>query len=559
MAKGDLAAAEVLITDCQTTGSTPQRGHLLEAAWVVARAGDPAEEADVHSALAQLPDAEVIPNRISRLTGITLEMMLEARPPKEIWRDFVKAAKNRPILAHFAQFEERFYRHLNDTPGPARLFPLEIICTHRIACHLLPDLPRRGMRVLAGYFGHPLPELKRAAEHVRATLFIWGRLVELLGEEGVVTFDGLHRFLDQPRPARGKRFVTPLPRDERLALPDSPGIYRFINAAGKVIYVGKATSLRSRVNSYYRKRRKADKELEIVSQAARVETETTGTSLEAALLEAAEIKRIDPPYNTALRDAGRAFGSAEAVASLAAEKGYPLGRPCPVTDITMAAGWFTLVQWLERGELTESGAEDIWKTIWLDHHAPCDRGMFEEGVALFLESHGLERGAALARALRTLGCGLWLELQELKRLEREARASGGMEDETEEELPEGGGQPGETEEDESEADEVVEVTPELISGRLTLFTMTTWQQFRKGRWLALLAGARVSWDQRDGYGRRSVTLPAEPPDTLEQYDLLRVLTTELRRLIRDGRNPEVRLRRGRGLDGARLIRILELV
>ena len=71
--------------------------------------------------------------------------------------------------------------------------------------------------------------------------------------------------------------------------------------------------------------------------------------------------------------------------------------------------------------------------------------------------------------------------------------------------------------------------------------------------------ATVGWDRKDGGARQTVVLPAEPPDSLEQYDLLRVLTTELRRLLRDGRNPEVRLRQGRRLAADRLARILELV
>ncbi len=556
MSAGELATARVLITDCQTTGSTPESGHLLEAAWAIARASDSPDEVDVLWFLARLPDGEVIPNRISRLTGVTMEMMLEARPSDAIWKELKAAVGKSRCLAHFASFEERFYRHLHESTDSSRAFPLNFICTHRIATRLLPDLPRRGMRALAGYFGHPLPEMKRAEEHVRATLFIWSKLVELLGEEGVTTFDQLDEFLSKKKPPRGKHWVVPMDRDERLALSDGPGIYRFINAAGSVIYVGKATSLKSRVNSYYRKRKKAEKELEIVSQAARIETEATETSLEAALLEAAEIKRLDPPYNTALRDMGRAFGTAEEVAALAAETEYRLGRPCPVTDTALARNWFRLVGGLAAGDVPETVAEETWQTLWLQHHAPCDPDLFAEGAELFLEMHGLERDAALARALRTLGHDLWLQMRERQLQEREARAAGLLEeDEESDDAEETVG----AEEPDVEEEEEVEITPEIVAGRLTGLTMSVGHQFRKGRWLALLAGAEVSWAQRKGEGQRSVTLPAESADTLEQYDLLRVLTTELRRLIRDGRNPEVILKRGRGLAGDKLFQLLELV
>lgn len=600
MAAGELVSSELLVTDCQTTGSSPETGHLLEAAWVVARADDfatdlsvqsanaklPDGEVEVHSALALLPDDETIPPRISRLTGITPEMLDNAMPPAEIWSELCIAAGQLPCLAHYARFEERFYRRLHEEHGSPGPFPLKFICTHRIACRLLPDLPRRGLRALAGYFGHPLPELKRAADHVRATLFIWSCLVETLVEAGVTTFAGLDDLLAKPRPARGRQWVVPLAREERLALSDGPGVYRFINAAGNVIYVGKATSLKSRVNSYYRKRKRADKELEIVSQAVRVETQPTETRLEAALLEAAEIKRCDPPYNTALRVAGRAFGSAAEVAQLAAEAWFPLGRTGPVADTTLVGNWFRLVGGLNAGALPKCVAEEIWHTLWLEHHAPCDPEMLEAGSSLFLSEHDLQRGAGLALALRTLGRNLWLEAREREQQEREARAQGGPD---EVELPEEDEEQEEAEDLESEDEEEVEVTPELVAGRLTGLTSIAGHQLRRGRWIRMIADAAICWKYKHPHSpvRRCVilrggavmkaidldpdemisacTVPPVPSPrqrhelTLEAWDLLRVLTTELRRLVQNGSCPEVWVTRDTKLAGNRLKQILELV
>jgi len=392
--------------------------------------------------------------------------------------------------------------------------------------------------------------MKRAADHVLATHFIWARLVELLAEQGVTTFTGLDAFLEAPAPKRGKRFVTPLSRETRLGLPGGPGVYRFVNAAGRVIYVGKATSIHDRVNSYYRKRKKAEKELEIVSQAVRVETEPTETSLESALLETSEIKRLEPPYNSALRDPRRAFGTAGEVAELARVTNYPLPRPCAVTDIGLTGTWFRLVGDLAAGQENPDVTAAVWASLRLQHFEPCNPELFAEGAAFFLDVHGLERSGRLARALGVLSRDLWLAMRERQRREREARAAGELEEEAES---------GPEEEPEGDEDEEVELTPEILAGRLTGLAVSVGHRLRKGRWLALLAGAGVSWDRKDGGGRRSLALPAEPPDALEQYDLLRVLTTELRRLLRDGRNPEVRLRQGRRLAGDRLAGILELV
>jgi DNA polymerase III subunit epsilon len=57
--------------------------------------------------------------------------------------------------------------------------PLDIVCTHDIARRLFPDLPRRGVRALTGYFGRGVSALRRSADHVEATAFVWRGLVRL--------------------------------------------------------------------------------------------------------------------------------------------------------------------------------------------------------------------------------------------------------------------------------------------------------------------------------------------------------------------------------------------
>src|SRR5512133_2579596 len=91
-------------------------------------------------------------------------------------------------------------------------------------------------------------------------------------------------------------------REARLSAPDAPGVYRLRASSGALLYVGKATSLRRRVNSYFQKRwRGDDRKLELLTQVADVEWSVTETQLEAALLETDDIKELAPLYNRALR------------------------------------------------------------------------------------------------------------------------------------------------------------------------------------------------------------------------------------------------------------------
>ncbi len=86
-------------------------------------------------------------------------------------------------------------------------------------------------------------------------------------------------------------------------LPTSPGVYLFIDATGRVLYVGKAKNLRSRLLSYFRKEDSISaKTRAMLAHAATLETLVTATEKEALLLEAGLIKKHKPRYNIILRD-----------------------------------------------------------------------------------------------------------------------------------------------------------------------------------------------------------------------------------------------------------------
>ena len=85
--------------------------------------------------------------------------------------------------------------------------------------------------------------------------------------------------------------------------PQNPGVYVFRDKKGKIIYIGKATSLRSRTSSYFRNYRGSDRPIEMmISEVAGVECQETETVLEALILEANLIKKHQPKYNVLGKD-----------------------------------------------------------------------------------------------------------------------------------------------------------------------------------------------------------------------------------------------------------------
>jgi excinuclease ABC subunit C len=92
--------------------------------------------------------------------------------------------------------------------------------------------------------------------------------------------------------------------DEKLeGLPTGPGVYQHKDADGKVLYVGKAKSLRGRVRQYFQKSRRLDARMEaMLAKATDLEIIVTDSEVEALILEANLIKKLKPRYNVNLKD-----------------------------------------------------------------------------------------------------------------------------------------------------------------------------------------------------------------------------------------------------------------
>ncbi|OLB38569.1 MAG: excinuclease ABC subunit C [Acidobacteria bacterium 13_2_20CM_57_17] len=93
------------------------------------------------------------------------------------------------------------------------------------------------------------------------------------------------------------------PREKAAQLPESPGVYLFKDAAEKILYVGKARNLRSRVRSYFLESRWIDaKTGSLAREIADLETIVVGNEREALALENNLIKQYRPKFNVMLRD-----------------------------------------------------------------------------------------------------------------------------------------------------------------------------------------------------------------------------------------------------------------
>ena len=329
-----LAELDVVVADCQASGANIRHGDLLEIGWTISRPG--AEPAPIEAFWVTPQAGTRISRVVRKLTGWSEACLAQAVSPEQAWSRLLGQIRAQPrpgpapCVIHFARFERGFLEDLHQRYGEGE-FPLDTVCLHEVARRLYPELPRRNLRALAGFLGHSPGLTRSAAGHVDASAFIWRALVPALAEISVRTWDELKVWLGAKAPPRTRR-TYPLPPERRRALPERPGVYRFLRRNGDVLYVGKATNLKRRVASHFTKGAgTTERALEMLTQVHDIEVTPADTVVEAALLETDEIKRLRPHYNVQLLEGDRRawFATADLThAEPAPDDGHRLG-PLP--------------------------------------------------------------------------------------------------------------------------------------------------------------------------------------------------------------------------------------
>jgi DNA polymerase III epsilon subunit-like protein len=283
----------IMFLDCQGLKSAGFDGldALVEISWLVLTGGSEegcSFEADRFETIVRpvgLLSRQDL-RRIMDLCGISPGQLTRAPGEMEVSARFHEVVMNyRPdcIAIHYAAFERPYLERLWQWHAPGEAIPIPIVCTRNLAKDLIPALGAYSIKAVAGFFGFPVTQEKRARSHVDATRAIW---------------DGIASLSRSSKSAmRDVRPGIEL-REQRLGLPDQPGVYRFFDSSGGVLYVGKATSLRDRVNSYFRGGIRNDlRKREMMAQVKKLEVRALPTPLHAAIEEFRAISSMSPPYN----------------------------------------------------------------------------------------------------------------------------------------------------------------------------------------------------------------------------------------------------------------------
>jgi DNA polymerase III subunit epsilon len=289
-----LLDVEFVVLDLETTGGSPAHDRITEVGAVKIRGGE------VLGIFHTLVNPEVpIPPLISALTGITNPMVADAEPIEVVLPCLLEFLGGAVLVAHNASFDRRFVQANLERHGYQRMAN-RVVCTARLARKLLPrdEVPNVRLATLAAYLGATVTPCHRALTDAQATVDVFHSLLERAGSYGVLALEDLIEF---PSARAGASFKKVHLADR---LPRCPGVYLFRDAAGRVLYVGKAKDLRARVRSYFSGDDRV-KIADLLRELAVIDHQSCATELEASVREVRLIQHHRPRYNRRSRNLER--------------------------------------------------------------------------------------------------------------------------------------------------------------------------------------------------------------------------------------------------------------
>ena len=246
---------------------------------------------------------------VANLTGINEKMLRNAPKFYEIAKRIVEITDDCTLVAHNASFDYRMlcteFNRLGFT------YKKSTLCTVALAKKLIPEQSSYKLGKLVRSLGIPLSDRHRAAGDARATVKLLKLLLDKDSKKDIVKETLRTKEQDQV----GRKFLHLLD-----GVKAATGVYYLHNQKGDVIYLGKSTNMRKRINQHFTG--KSRKALKIQLETHSVSTEETGSELIALLKEVDEIQLLKPKHNRVHKNDRIRFGLAQGATS----SGYRLLR-----------------------------------------------------------------------------------------------------------------------------------------------------------------------------------------------------------------------------------------
>lgn len=278
------------LIDLETTGAHPARDRITEIAVMRIEGGQ------VVARWETLVNPQCnIPHLIQDLIGITNDMVATAPTFAEVADTLRTYLQGAVFVAHNARFDYGFIRNAYAELGQS--FEAPVLCTVKLSRALYPEHHRHGLDALIERHALECHARHRAMGDVEALRAF------LLLAQCSFSADTLGRACERamkasPRPPK-------LPDGVLEGLPEAPGVYLLYGEEDRLLQLGRASRLRSRVIELLTQPRSKGRVADLASQVSRVEWQETAGELEAALLEQRLLGERRPQYAQA--PGGQAF------------------------------------------------------------------------------------------------------------------------------------------------------------------------------------------------------------------------------------------------------------
>jgi DNA polymerase III subunit epsilon len=273
------------IIDIETTGGRAQGDKITEICILVHDGLSVVEE------FTTLINPECrISSQITRLTGITNEMVANAPKFYEVAKRIVELTKDCVFVAHNVQFDYGFIKQEFKTLGYE--YRRDTLCTVRLSRKLIPGKISYSLGRLCESLGIAIEGRHRAAGDARAAAILFNLLLRLKSENPQYRRQDITE-INTTRVDKIKTYIL-------KKLPEETGVYYFLDKDGNILYIGKSNNMYSRALSHFNSKEQKGKRL--LNQLMNVDFVLTGAELPALLFESEEIKKHFPPFNRARKN-----------------------------------------------------------------------------------------------------------------------------------------------------------------------------------------------------------------------------------------------------------------
>lgn len=273
------------VIDIETTGGLPRRDKIIEVGIILY---DGEKEIDRFESL--VDPGITIPPQITRLTGITNQMVEDAPKFYEVARKIVEITQGAIFVAHNVRFDYNFIREEFARLGYT--YTRKQLCTKRLAKKSIEGLRSYSLESLIHYFGIKVKSRHRALDDAYAASVVLDQVLNKKGNDSMA-WDLIHQGVKE------SRLPASITLEYLHSMPEECGIYYFHNKNSDVIYVGKSINIKDRILQHFADH--TEKATTLHQQVDSISYNVLGSELLALLKENEEIKKIKPEVNRQLR------------------------------------------------------------------------------------------------------------------------------------------------------------------------------------------------------------------------------------------------------------------